>query len=368
MDAQDFQDLKGNFLTKKNLIALLLAGITLLIIPVGIKLVREQQLLKTRATGEEITFVPKEGVVACNGTNCTTKETTVDIALRSPFGPPGPPLPTPTPTSPPVPQHFISLGNFTYVKDGQQKLNQSAVADDGHTVYTRECEITSSGVNWSGCNGADKWTKTSLSIPGTGGKIIGYDAFTQDVSGQMKLVQSLLAEDGNTTYTRECDVTSSGVNWSGCNGAESWRVSSLSSSGISGGSIQAYAVFTYTENGASKLLQSFIAQDGVTSYGRVCDVTPSGVNWSGCNRADKWSTNSLSALGLSTTSYISTAAFSYSENGAPKLFQLLLGADGMTVFSRVCDITSSGVNWSGCNGVDKWTRSNLTQAGLPNRR
>jgi len=84
----DFSERK--FLSKRNIITFLIIGILLLAIPVGVKLVQEQQLLKSKATGTEIQFVPDDNVSCDSGGNCATTDPTVQIELRSPLGPPQP--------------------------------------------------------------------------------------------------------------------------------------------------------------------------------------------------------------------------------------------------------------------------------------
>lgn len=106
MDLPDFStplspasDFGEKFFSRKNIITFLLVGISLLVIPVGVKLVQEQQVLKSKATGNEVVFVPKEGVVECSKSGeCVTKDIKVEVNLTSPFGEPGDLLPTATPT------------------------------------------------------------------------------------------------------------------------------------------------------------------------------------------------------------------------------------------------------------------------------
>lgn len=50
------QDQFSQFTSKKNLASLLVLAILVLAIPLGVNLVRQQQILKSRATGEQITF------------------------------------------------------------------------------------------------------------------------------------------------------------------------------------------------------------------------------------------------------------------------------------------------------------------------
>jgi len=73
--------------SKKNLIAYLLLAIIAAAIPIGVKLVQTQQLLRSKAveTGNEVTF-PKLKQDAQG--NYVTNTTQIEVRLDSPFGPP----------------------------------------------------------------------------------------------------------------------------------------------------------------------------------------------------------------------------------------------------------------------------------------
>ena len=73
------------FLNKKNIITLLLLAILVLAIPVGVRLVKTQQILQSRATGGGITF--RGTGVACPASGeCSTTERQIEVVLDSPFG------------------------------------------------------------------------------------------------------------------------------------------------------------------------------------------------------------------------------------------------------------------------------------------
>lgn len=76
------EETEVKFLTKKNIITLLLVLIMLLVIPAGVKLATQQQVLKSRAAeGEEITFTGPN--VSEDKTTTTSPE--VEVELRSPW-------------------------------------------------------------------------------------------------------------------------------------------------------------------------------------------------------------------------------------------------------------------------------------------
>ncbi|MDD2823332.1 MAG: hypothetical protein PHQ59_04620 [Candidatus Daviesbacteria bacterium] len=80
------EEVNKGLLNKKNIIALLVIGIMLLVIPVGVKLASEQQLFKSRAAADPITFSGD----SVSPDKRTTTSTTFTIELRSPLGPPAP--------------------------------------------------------------------------------------------------------------------------------------------------------------------------------------------------------------------------------------------------------------------------------------
>lgn len=73
------------FKNKKNVMTLILIGILLLAIPVGITLLKQQQIIKSRATGDEIRF--SGAGVNCAGGNCTTTSPDVQVELTPPVWP-----------------------------------------------------------------------------------------------------------------------------------------------------------------------------------------------------------------------------------------------------------------------------------------
>lgn len=77
-------------LSKKNIITFLILAILILAIPLSVSLLK-QQVLKARATGQEIKFsgtgVTCDPNAAPNEVGCTTTSQTIRIELTSPFGP-----------------------------------------------------------------------------------------------------------------------------------------------------------------------------------------------------------------------------------------------------------------------------------------
>lgn len=86
----NFAESENKLLTRKNIITFLLVGIMLLVIPVGVQLIQQQQTLKSKAASEASINFSGEGVECDEAGNCTTTSDTIQIELNSPFGPPAP--------------------------------------------------------------------------------------------------------------------------------------------------------------------------------------------------------------------------------------------------------------------------------------
>lgn len=84
------ENINSNLLNKKNIIILLLIGIMVLVIPVAVSLVQQQQRLESKATVEPITFTAGGNVGTDTKGNQTTSNPVVQVELNSPLGPPEP--------------------------------------------------------------------------------------------------------------------------------------------------------------------------------------------------------------------------------------------------------------------------------------
>lgn len=85
------------FKNKKSLATLLILGILVLAIPLSINLLRQQQIIRSRATQDPIVFVAGPNVSQKTDGSWVTKSTTVSLQLTSPLGPPGSPAAPPPP-------------------------------------------------------------------------------------------------------------------------------------------------------------------------------------------------------------------------------------------------------------------------------
>lgn len=90
-----------SFKNKKNLISLLVLGILILALPIGINLIRQQQILRSRADVDTIVFTGTN-IEKRNGKSIVLDpKQPISLQLTSPLGPPGVSTPSQSPTSPP---------------------------------------------------------------------------------------------------------------------------------------------------------------------------------------------------------------------------------------------------------------------------
>ena len=86
MDPQTFQSYPAEkqLLSRKNIIAILAVGILFLSVPFAVKLVQQQQELRSKASGGDVINFTGPGV-QCQGNECTTTEATINIELKAPI-------------------------------------------------------------------------------------------------------------------------------------------------------------------------------------------------------------------------------------------------------------------------------------------
>lgn len=75
-------------MARKDIISFIVLGLLIIAIPIGIKLLQNQQILKSKAATEKIIFSGTG--VNCSGTTCTTTSPTIDIGVSSTLGLPQP--------------------------------------------------------------------------------------------------------------------------------------------------------------------------------------------------------------------------------------------------------------------------------------
>lgn len=101
----------SGLLTKRNIIALIIAAVLLIAIPLGLYLAQQTQIFKPRASETPPAGPPAIKVtgtgVTCTGDSCKATGDSVDLELTSPLGPP---QPSTAPISSPSPSPSASTG------------------------------------------------------------------------------------------------------------------------------------------------------------------------------------------------------------------------------------------------------------------
>ncbi len=82
-----FDSIKEQTSKRKNVLTALMVVAAILIIPFGVKLIQQQQELKSKAANDSIQFAG-DSVKCDTAGKCTTTSKTVQVQLRSPLGPP----------------------------------------------------------------------------------------------------------------------------------------------------------------------------------------------------------------------------------------------------------------------------------------
>lgn len=163
---------EDKFLTKKNVISLLIIAILILIVPVTVKVIKEQkQIFKSRAVGEVIDFPTQDNVIDIKGEKVALKKD-IKVQLNSPFGEPAGPTAVPCV----VPPTGLAVNNGQAVTACSVTLSWGAVSgaqsyyvrlDDGNKTNGK---ITSSAANNCGDTAdkldicINKYSSTSITI------------------------------------------------------------------------------------------------------------------------------------------------------------------------------------------------------------
>lgn len=346
------------FANKKTIISLLILVILVLAIPLGVELVRRQQIFQSRATAEPIVFTGPN-VKLKDGKWVATKPQ-ISLEITSPLGPPVSPTPTPTPTPiPPQPppkdtSPIISYEAFHYTGSSGQKVMQKFISKDGGH-WERKCTVSGSDVNCPG-NGWVKDPNVFTSPDGSPEKIITFGAFSyKGVNDTQKILQAIISENGNT-WSRTCAVAGDNVNCPGWDKGPN----TIAPDG-SGQKIISYAAVSYSSTTGQKVSQSYIAENGDT-FARTCTV--SGDSVSCPNNTDVTNTDvtqrryqgwekypqKTTAPDKSATRILTYGAFSYTEASTQKVMQTLIGDNGNS-FTRTCAVSGADLDCPRIGGV-----------------
>lgn len=111
------EEILSNLLhNKKHLASILFLGILILAIPIGMELLKNQRIIRSRATGEPIVFVESDDVFQKDG-KWFTKTKNVSVQITSPLGPPAQPVSSP-PTNTSEHVYILEVDDSVDTQDG----------------------------------------------------------------------------------------------------------------------------------------------------------------------------------------------------------------------------------------------------------
>ncbi len=239
------------------------------------------------------------------------------------------------------------------------KFLQSAIAANQQDYYFRTCDIDQTAGTVGSCT---KWEKKSLAnIRGVGGeKYLSFDTFAV-VEGTNRLVyQSLLGNDGITSYARRCSASQVETDGIGC-GSVGWQTVRLegANSPASGHKFRSFDGFIGRDGDTFFVQQSLIEEDGKTSYNRRCRLDPlanGGVQWDSAEACPRtWGRLDLSAANVGPQAggkFRSLDSFVLKAGSGYKLYQYVLADNGKDAWVRTCNMSSTagsaGVDYSSC--------------------
>lgn len=266
---------------------------------------------------------------------------------------------------------YSAFGAFTYLKNGQQYVTQALYSKDGANGWSRECPINpSTGPQFNQCTTWANAAPPSITHNNqTTTRYSAFGAFTFTQSGQQKLAQSFITQDGGTGFYRYCDISpTNGPQYNTCN---QWTSVDLTLENPTvDRSFGAYDGFEITQGGQQKFIQSLYSFDGTKSMFRVCPIDPTQGPLYNQSCTNGWATvplpivstpdgqthqafgaygdfafSTTQPLNLNTTTVPgsetyqegNTFLFGPIDKGKQRLRQSYLGKDGSTITLRNCD-------------------------------
>lgn len=315
-------------LTKKNIATLAIFGILVLAIPLGVGLIRQSQIIRSRATGESILVYQKSdgSALPVNESGVPiTDSLTVRLSLTAPLL-----TGSPAPTQPPA----------------QRRIYQFLIGSDGNRAWQRTCDTTTGSprdIQLSQCPFIETEAPLNGIIPGYTQGFRSVD--TTSLAGG-KLYQFLVGNNGTDFWQRTCDSANNSGNPhdipSSCGWGEKrslpFPVRSIDTTSLGGG----------------KLYQFLIGDDGKTAWQRTRDTANNTGNPHDIVNPTEWGasfqlTGVIPGFGEGFNSIDTTSL------GGGKLYQFLIYNNGNTAWQRTCDTTDntgspanivSGCQWS----------------------
>ncbi len=352
--------------TRRNLIALIGLAVLLLIIPFGVNLVRQQQILRSRASVDGIVEFKKASGAAITETENSlplVHERNIQVVLQDPRGP------APSPSASPLPSG--------------QGLQQTLIAADGKSIATRTCHINpdgNRGVNFDQCS---NWqTAFSISELPANLKDQGITSWHEvpwkDGSGNDGMQQILVGTDGVAVATRTCKWSPSGnrgIDFGNCSG---WQQLSMADQSFIDANkfpdsakqgITSWHEYYWGSGNQKGLQQILVLKDHKTVLTRTCHAPAAGAR-ADFNQCSGWQQVSFAdpafiAANKIPDSIANQGVTSWHEyfwtnsGNQSALQQVLIGTDGKTIITRGCHSPgpNRGVDFNTCTD---WQQLNFS--------
>lgn len=367
------EDPANRLLSKKNIIGLLLSGIIILAIPLGVFLAKNTQLFRSRAgTGSGMTFLAADGTTLPNDTSDNSLQVSSSKSIKILLAPPEETAPkkykcvnnacaeaidgtytesTCNNTCVAAPKKYKCVNNAcTEASDGTFPTSACGTGcstttppDKKYKCVNNACTEATDGTFPTSACGTGCGTTTP---PAGSERYKAYEAFSYKSGNDTYAAQSLIAENGKDSWYRACKVNATGnsFTFSGC--SSSWSPIDLTNA-VSGNSqpFRSYGAYSYEVENKTYVVQSLVADDGVSSWFRTCQIlvneqTPNQFSFG--DTCSSWSPVNLSGIVSGISSFRGYEAFSFKNGNNTYVAQSLIADNGTDSWFRTCKVNHGG--------------------------
>lgn len=171
---------------------------------------------------------------------------------------------------------YTGYGAFAFNKNDEYLVYQSVYNPIDGLSDARRVPIGSTDVDWGN---RTEW----VYIPTPQGTTRSYDAVTFFENGEERYLQTLINADGKSAVRRICDFMSDTYSMQQCSEWQTIQLTQNDGTYAPSGqnSFRGYSAFEY--NNSTQVMESFIAEDGKSSWARTCPLNSSGIAYSSCS-------------------------------------------------------------------------------------
>lgn len=180
----------------------------------------------------------------------------------------------------PTNQSYVGISNYVYKQDANTNVLLQSLLDKNSTkAWYRRCSFNyGDRLNYDSCNDWSEVDTSAFQVPGAK-KMAGIEGFIEKKGFDTVYTQSLIANDGVTSYGRSCKVNGEVVNFSSCS---AWVEGSLENVAIPANITARFTEIDSWYSDNSSYYQALVSQRGDSLLVRYCPVVNSGVRWTSC--------------------------------------------------------------------------------------